>query len=402
MIGRLVTCRALRHWASLAITLGVAIAPFPTHGVSAAMLSDDYIRTGFADLPHWQDDDHAKALGAFLRFCDSGTLLKSGPFQMAPKARQALCADAVTAFRQSENGDAAAARLFFETRFTPFRIDKRGFVTGYFEPEVEASRIKSKTYNTPLLRAPDGLTRISSSNRPKQWPAELSYGRQQDNRMFPMPDRGEIMSGALDKEKLELVYLKSPIDAFFIHVQGSARLKLEEGGTMRVGFAGKTGHPYTSIAKVLVERGEGTPDQLTMAGLKDWLRKNPKQRDALLRENRSFIFFREVVETSDHLGPIGAASLPLVPGRSLAVDLHKMSLGLPVYVEAGLSDIDGLQDLARLLIADDTGSAIKGLARGDLFIGSGDRAGQIAGDIRHGATMTILLPNALAGARRQD
>lgn len=206
------------------------------------------------------------------------------------------------------------------------------------------------------------------------------------------------MDGKLDPENLELVWLADPIDAYFVHVQGSARLRLADGSAMRVGYAGKTGHPYTGIARLLVTRGEGTPEDFTAAGLRAWLEAHPEERDQLFRQNRSFIFFREVDEIGVNDGPVGAAGLPLVAGRSLAVDPSFIPYGSLVFVASALKDHDSDDGVfQRLMVADDTGSAIKGPARGDIFVGSGQTAGAIAGEIRHKADFTILVPNIRLG-----
>lgn len=357
--------------------------------ISASSTRSEPVEISFEDLPGWLEDNHAEALAAFLRFCEEPfTAFQNDLFDLSDNQATVLCTAAQAAFAQEED----AARGFFETFFVPYSIAQKGFVTGYFEPEISASRTRSENYSVPLLRAPDGLIGVTGANRPDDWPSELSHGRRDDAAIVPMPNRGQIMDGALQDEKLELVWLANAIDAFFVHVQGSARLLLEDGSTMRVGYAGKTGHPYTSIARVLVERGEGTPEELTMAGLRRWLEGNPARRDALLRENRSYIFFREV-KTQPGEGPVGAAGIPLVAGRSLAVDRARIPLGIPVYVQADFVD-PGRKgvNFAHLMIADDTGSAIKGAARGDIFVGSGDAAGAIAGDIRHPAKMTLLVP----------
>ncbi|GGB40679.1 transglycosylase [Roseibium aquae] len=290
------------------------------------------------------------------------------------------------------------ARRFFEAHFTPYRLARSAFLTGYFEPELPASRHKAGPYRYPLLAPPAGLTAVTAANRPKGWSAELSHGRLTPDGLVPLPDRGAIMAGALDAENLELVWLRDPVDAFFVHVQGSTRLRLDDGSVLRVGYAGKTGHPYSSIARVLVRRGEGTPEELTMSGLRAWLEKNPGQRDALFRENRSFIFFRTVEIDEARDGPIGAAGLPLKAGRSLAIDPAHIPYGFPVFVTSqDLDELDGsARTFARLLVADDTGSAIRGAGRGDLFVGSGMDAGRIAGEIRHAGNMVLLVPNAAA------
>lgn len=344
----------------------------------------------FTAIPGWQEDDQGKALAAFLRFCvPPFPFLRAEPFGLSAGDAADLCREA----SEVPDADTDAARSFFEARFTPYRIDTNGFVTGYFEPELPASRVRTPDFSVPLLKAPAGLEAITDANRPEDWPAELSHGLRTDKGLVPLPDRGEIMDGALDDEHLELVWLADPVDAYFVHVQGSARLRLTDGSVMRVGYAGKAGYPYTSIARVLVERGEGTPEELTMSGLRKWLEDNPDRRDALFKENRSFIFFREVTLENPDDGPVGAADLPLVAGRSLAVDPRHIPYGMPVFVSAGIPDPERPKtQFGRLLIADDTGSAIRGEARGDIFTGSGDRAGQIAGDIRHTGEMILLLP----------
>lgn len=351
----------------------------------------------FADLTGWGSDDHQAALDAFLRFCgpDSRAFGSEGLFHLSPEDKQALCNAA------RDNND---ARAFFEKYFEPYRIRQKGFVTGYFEPEVPASREKTETYFVPLLKKPDGLVPVTEGIRPHDWPEKLSHGRTVDGQLIELPDRAAIMDGALDDEHVELVWL-DPIDAYFIHVQGSARLKLTDGSTMRVGYAGKTGHPYTGIARLLVQRGEGTPEEFTMSGLRRWLIEHPDERDELFKENRSYIFFRKVMDIGPDLGPVGAAGLPLVPGRSLAIDDSAMPYGVPVFVSAGIQDPDNpSQTFQRLMVADDTGSAIKGHGRGDIFAGSGESAGRFAGEIRHGAVLTVLLPKqgALAAQGRAD
>lgn len=354
-------------------------------------LPNHFEKVDFRDLAGWEDDDQHTALAAFQRFCSNSVSFgATGLPGHDPANLTALC-DVVAGPGMATP---AGARQFFETRFTAYRITEPGFVTGYFEPEVTASRVRTDDFSVPLHRKPDGLEAIAAENRPADWPPELSHGRRTDKGFSEMPDRASIMAGALDTENLELVWLADPVDAYFIHVQGSARLRLTDGSVMRVGYAGKTGHPYTGIGKLLVERGEGTPEDFTMAGLRSWLTRNPEKRDALFGENRSYIFFREVLEAAPDDGPVGAAGLPLVAGRSLAIDPAHLPYGAFVFVEAGFKDPDkDGRTFARLMITDDTGSAIRGRARGDVFAGSGDIAGRIAGDIRHSATFTVLVPD---------
>ncbi|WP_299477368.1 MltA domain-containing protein [uncultured Roseibium sp.] len=361
------------------------------------VVPDHFHKTDFSELSGWIEDDQLGALNAFLRFCGhSSSDILSGALGYGPSSVANLCKTAQALPIRT----AADARRFLESRFTPYRVESSGFVTGYFEPEVPASRTRTDHFATPLHRKPAGLEAVSADNKPKDWPDDLSHGRRQSNTLVKMPDRAAIMDGAIDHEQLELVWLADPIDAYFIHVQGSARLRLTDGSVMRVGYAGKSGHPYTGIGRLLVKRGEGTPEDFTMSGLRTWLSANPHQRDSLFKENRSYIFFREVHETTPKQGPVGAAGLPLVPGRSLAVDHEQLPYGALIFVNAGFESPEtGTKSFARLMVADDTGSAIKGPARGDIFVGSGAQAGEIAGDIRHKAAFTILVPNEPAPGR---
>ncbi|ADZ72669.1 Outer membrane lipoprotein GNA33, membrane-bound lytic murein transglycosylase [Polymorphum gilvum SL003B-26A1] len=350
-------------------------------------------KIAFEDLAGWADDDHAAALAAFLRFCGRPEPA-TGAFGIAGAALLDLCNTGHAAM----DGGPDAARRFFEAEFVPVALAAPGFVTGYFEPELAGSRVRTREFQVPLLRAPQGLERVDAGNRPDGWDDGLSHGRRTPAGLAPLPDRGAIMDGALAGEGLELVWLADPLDAFFVHVQGSARIRLPDGDILRVGYAGKTGHAYTSIARVLVERGEGAPEDFTMDGLRAWLRAHPAALDPLLRQNRSYIFFREVGETGADQGPVGAAGLPLVPGRSLAVDSQLHTYGTPIFISADLAAA-GLGDrpFRRLMVADDTGSAIRGPGRGDLFIGSGTGAGDVAGHIRHRAEVTLLVPRSAAG-----
>jgi membrane-bound lytic murein transglycosylase A len=354
-------------------------------------IPDRFKEISFKDIDGWAGAGHLDALRSFFRFCGKPETLTDAAafFRIDPQALVELCPGAAQTARKSD----LAAQLFFETHFRPYRIVQKGFVTGYFEPELSASRVRTAEFPVPLLRKPLGLEAVTDHNRPKDWPADLSHGRRVGGKLTEMPDRSAIMDGALDPEGLELVWLADPVDAFYVHVQGSAKLRLADGSAMRVGYAGKTGHPYTGIGRLLVTRGEGTPEDFTMSGLRSWLEAHPEQVDALLRENRSYIFFREVEEISPDEGPVGAAGLPLTAGRSLAVDPAFLPYGALVFVGADLQDPDGSDGpFARLMVADDTGSAIRGPARGDIFVGSGDRAGALAGEIRHAADFTVLVP----------
>ena len=344
----------------------------------------------FSDMPGWATDDHLAAFHAFL-------IGARAMAERPPKSRlvdgEALAGAARQALAVAGRATASLARRFFEDRFRPQRIATNGFLTGYYEPQVAASRSRTREFPAPLYRPPAGLVEVAVGDRPPGWDPSLGWGIASPSGHVPCPDRAAIEAGALAGRGLELAWLKSPVDAFFIHVQGSARLGFDDGSEMRIAFAGKSGHPYTSIGRLAVERGLLKLKAADRDGLDAWLRRQPEEGLSLMRENRSFIFFRE---TNQHRGdgPIGAAGAPLAAGRSIAVDRRIHTFHTPLFV-----DCPELADFAhpdrpwrRLMIAHDTGSAIVGPARGDLYFGSGDAAGSRAGRVRHAATMFVLSP----------
>ncbi len=347
----------------------------------------------FEDLPGWPQDSHAQALKAFTRHCAANASPpRTGELGVDGAALRVLCVQARDSGASRSDDE---ARRFFETYFEPMRIKARGFLTGYFEPELRASRIRTKEFTTPLLRPPAAMIRVTEENRPKDWDPAFSYGLlRADGGLARLPNRGQIMDGALSGQGLELAWLADPVDAFYIHVQGSARLSLPDGDSMRVGFAGKSGHPYFPIGRVMIERNLAAPGTVTMDVLRDWLARNPEEVSDVLRRNPSYIFFQEIIGENPDSGPIGAAGLPLIDGRSLAVDAGLHTFGAPIFVSAHLPMASNAaqKTFQRLMIAEDTGSAIKGPARGDLFIGSGAAAGVVAGRIQHKADLTILVP----------
>jgi membrane-bound lytic murein transglycosylase A len=216
----------------------------------------------------------------------------------------------------------------------------------------------------------------------------------------PYPDRQAIEGGALGERAKPIVYLREPGEAFIIHVQGSARIRLPDGSVMRVAYAGRNGQPYTSIGRLLVEAGEMSLDDMSLERLMGWLRDHPAEARALMWRNRSYIFFREATELAPEAGPIGGAGVPLVPGRSLAVDRGLWSYGLPFWLEGEMPlPQGGVEPLRRLMIAQDTGSAIVGPARGDFFVGSGPKAGTIAGLLRHPVHFIVLRPKSSGSGR---
>ena len=348
----------------------------------------------FADLAGWAEDDHAAAFAAFRRTCEA---LASGRPSLRPAAVPAP--DLAAICREALKGQAAAdPQGFFERSFQPFRVlppGGDGFLTGYFEPEVEGSLERTERFPSPLLARPDDLVTIPQGETLPGIEAGLGAARRTPTGFEPYPDRAAIEDGVLGDRARPLVYLRDPVDAFVIHVQGSARIRLADGRAVRVAYAGRNGRPYTSIGRTLVQSGAVPLAEMNLERLTDWLRAHPEEGRAVMRRNRSFIFFRLADELDSADGPIGGAGVPLVPGRSLAVDRSLWPYGLPFWLDGELPQPEGgSEPLRRLMIAQDTGSAILGPARGDFFAGSGARAGTQAGLMRHGARFTVLLPRS--------
>jgi membrane-bound lytic murein transglycosylase A len=344
----------------------------------------------FAELPGWAADDHAAALAAFRASCPAA--LKRKPASSAIAVDKAAFKHACAAAAAlPPRPDAGTARAFFERAFRPVRIAADGFVTGYFEPEVAGALAPSATFRVPLYRRPPDLVDLKTGAGVL---AGFSHARRSPSgQLTAFDDRAAIEAGALSGRGLELVWLADPVDAFFVHVQGSARIRLPDGRVLRVGYDGKSGHPYTAIGRILIDRGEIAREEMTADRLAAWLRAHPDEAAALMAENRSFVFFRLVDRPADE-GPVGALGVPLIAGRSLAVDPAVQPYGLPVYVTAELPIGPGgaLAPFRRLMTAHDTGSAIKGAGRGDVFVGAGAAAGAVAGRLRHPAAVFVLVP----------
>ena len=344
----------------------------------------------FSDLDGWAADDHAAALAAFR--------VSAAAIADAPPKSRALGFDGAALSTVARNAlalpdaSAVAARAFFEARFAPVLVEPEtgaGFFTGYYEPELDGARAPSARFSVPLHAPPADLVEIDETDPPAGIPAGYRFARRTESGYAPYPDRAAIMAGALDGAAPALVHLADPVDAFFVHVQGAARIRLAEGGVMRVTYAAKTGHPYTPIGRVLIERGALAPGGVTMQAIRAWLAGHPDEAPSVLAANRSYIFFREAPVDDPALGPVAAARVPLSAGRSLAVDRTLHTFHMPVWIETALP---GGAPLRRLLVAQDTGSAILGPARGDVFFGSGDAAGALAGAMQAAGRFVVLVP----------
>ncbi|MGE5260095.1 MAG: murein transglycosylase A [Actinomycetota bacterium] len=332
----------------------------------------------FAEIDGWADDDQSAALPALVKSC-----------HRRPVANSA-CKDVLSL---GDKVDRETARRFFETHYIPYRVDEEqpGRVTGYYEPEVNGSRERSGKFRVPVYGRPDDLVQVTPDLLRAFYNDGLSVMRRKGEELVPYYTRAEIENGALEGRGLELLYLDDPVELFFMQIQGSGRVRLTDGSWVRLGYAAKNGHPYTSIGKVLAKRAD-RPKDLTMDGLKNWLRADPSRGRALMEENESYVFFRELPKAVAGDGPLGAQGVALTPGRSLAVDAAYHALGTPIFVAApDLKGEDG-KPFRRLMIAQDVGSAIRGKERGDIFFGTGEAAGAIAGTTHEEARFFVLLP----------
>ncbi|GLQ35536.1 murein transglycosylase [Amylibacter marinus] len=314
----------------------------------------------FSALPGWAQDDHAAALAVFQKSCPR--LSKLDGLSKAEHAK--LCEDA----KSTKN-----PQKFFERNFQPMitTTGKDALFTGYFEPAIPGSRSKTSRYVTPIYRKPP----------------EVKRGQQYKTRR-------EIQNGALEGRGLEIAWIEDPVDAFFLHVQGSGRIKLENGEIIRVGFAGRNGHKYRSVGMEMVRRNILPKSQASAGRIKAWVKKNPKKGMDILAHNRSYIFFQEIETLSENQGPNGAIQVSLTAGRSVAVDPAFNPLGLPVFI-----DKQGGDPFRRLMVAQDVGTAVKGPQRADIFYGSGRLAGKIAGRTKSGGKLYLLMPKSAVAAR---
>jgi membrane-bound lytic murein transglycosylase A len=366
------------------------------------VLGDAFELRSFADLKGWDDDDHLAAFDAFVRSARHAAdkRYKDGGLGVS-------FSDLKPAFDAALNAgvkNGLDAKQFFEHWFAPAFVKpeagKQGHVTGFYEPVVKASRTQSDAYPVPLYRRPDDLAEIDDSTRPASMDPYFRFARETKSGLEEFPDRGEIERGFLAGRGLEFVWLTDSIESFFIHVQGAARLQLDDGTETRVTYSGKSGHPFTGPGRVLIDKGEIDPKTVSMQSIRAWLKANSERINEILWYNRSFIFFEEGPIGDPELGPVAAAKVQLTAGRSMAVDRLMHVFGSPFFIDAPKVDGGDTRPFRRLMIAQDTGSAITGAARGDLFTGSGFEAGQIAGRINAAADFYLLIPRKLAGAQR--
>ncbi|WP_424832128.1 murein transglycosylase A [Ruegeria sp.] len=314
----------------------------------------------FDALDGWAADDHGAALSVFLNTCKD----------LDNPDWQALC-------RVAQTYDSDAARSFFELFFRPVLIEdgKDALFTGYFEPELDGSKTRTDKFRYPLYKMP-----------PEARATDKWFSR-----------RELLTSGVMSGRGLEIAWVDDPVELFFLQIQGSGRIRLPDGSALRVGYGGANGHPYRSIGAELIRRGALSAHQVSAQMIRAWVRKNPEDGAELLFHNPSYVFFREVTRVAPELGPLGAMNRSVTTMRSIAADPAYTPLGAPVWVEK-----DGKEPIRRLMIAQDTGSAIKGAQRADIFFGTGDEAGKAAGRLKDPGRMVVLLPIQRAYALLPD
>ncbi|PWR20557.1 murein transglycosylase A [Zavarzinia compransoris] len=357
----------------------------------------------FADLPGWTDDRAEEAWPAFRLSCER--LLKRKPETSLGLA--GTVADWVPACTEAlalalAAPDTATVRDFFEDRFRPVQAlngtAAQGLFTGYYEPELAGSPTADETNRTPLYRRPGDLVQVDLGDFRDELKGQRIAGRVRDGRLKPFEDREAITGGALAGQGLELVWVASPVEAFFLEIQGSGRVRLPDGRLLRVGFDGQNGHPYVALGKVMLADGLLEKGRVTMQSIKAWLNAHPAQAAALMNRNPSYVFFRDLGEGP---GPLGAQGVALTAGRSLAVDRKFFPLGVPVFLDASLpppAEGEAAPAFRRLMVAQDTGGAIRGPVRGDVFFGAGAEAERLAGAMKQQGRWWWLLPAPVAAA----
>jgi len=345
----------LSYLASL-LALAVAACASPQTRPAADTETTDlgFSPVGFDRLPGWRADHLSEAVPVFAASCG----------RMKDPSWRPACAAA----RRVPAGDDLAARQFFEANFQPYQASgngsTQGLFTGYYEPELQGSRTRKPGYDTPLYGVPPG-------------------GR-------VTPDRASINRGALAGRALERFWVSDPIDAFFMEIQGSGRIRLPSGEVARVTYAGQNNRPYVAVGKVLIDRGEIARENMSLQAIRAWMVAHPDQAQSLMERNPSYVFFRELPPMSSDRGPPGAMEIALTPGRSIAVDRAYTPLGTPVWLDT-TNAINGLP-IQRLMVAQDTGGAIKGVVRADIFLGWGPEAAELAGRMKQSGAEYLLVP----------
>ena len=390
---------------SAASLIGCVTPPKPPVAPPPSAPAFELSAVGFNQLEGWPNGNPERALGAFRRSC-AALLDRAADAPLGGAGYAGTVADWESACRQAASTQPSTpdgVRAFFEAAFVPYRIAQAhtdGLFTGYYEPELRGSRTRHGAYQTPLYGVPTDLVRNDMGIF-----RDTLIGRMIERMMMmgmmmrfvPYPDRAEIERDGI--EGAPLFYVDDPVDAFFLQVQGSGRVVLDDGTTVRAAYAAQNGQPYTAIGAVLLMRGELTREEISLQSIRAWLLAHPEEAREVMNANASYIFFTEQPIGDPTLGALGAEGVPLTPEASLAVDRSVHAYGVPLWLESSVPDPDPANpDRAfdSLLIAQDTGGAIKGVVRGDLYWGYGAAAGAIAGRMKNAGRMSVLLPRGLA------
>ncbi len=346
----------------------------------------------YADLPGWAEDNLEGVRQALSRSC--GRLLAQ------PADR--LLGDVVVVGTVADwrgpcaglaglDDQTAALRGYLETQFRPYRLsdgsETTGLFTGYYEAELRGSLRREGRYQTPIYTRPAELVTVDLGQFRSEWRGQRIAGRVSNGRLEPFASRAEIEAGALAGRNLEILWVDDPVDSFFLHIQGSGRVRMPDGSTVRLGYDSQNGHPYVAIGRELVRRGDMSLDQVSMPSIRQWLAAHPDQAAQVMATNPSYVFFRR----TEGDGPVGSQGAALTPSRSLAVDRRYVPLGVPVWLDT-LDPLDASQPLRRLLVAQDTGGAINGVVRGDIFFGFGATAAEQAGHMRRQGRYYLMVP----------
>lgn len=394
--------------------------------------------TAFEELEGWPSDDLAGVMDAFLRSCEMPPEMAENSAWLArpwgggshllpggePVAGRMADWAGICSAAADLPAETSRIRRFMEDNFTPVAVlaasGHAGLFTGYYEPHMTGSRTPTSERAVPLLAKPDDLISIDLGDFRDELKGKRLAGRVIDGALKPYKDRAAIEAEKNASGTRPLVWIDDPVDAFFLHIQGSGRVTLDTGETVRVGYAGQNGHPYVAIGKVLLERGAMTLEEISMQSIRAWLTSHASEAAQVMAANTSYVFFREIDVSDPALGPLGAGGVSLTPWRSLAVDRRFHALGVPVWLETSLPGDPGAQAgetqggeigaadvltgalLQRLMVAQDTGGAITGAVRGDVFFGWGEEAEDLAGRMKSQGRITLLLPNAVAARLPSD
>jgi membrane-bound lytic murein transglycosylase A len=358
------------------------VAPVPSPAANVVPESrGTLVVSNWNALPGWGRDNPLDAWQGFLKSCSQ--LRSQTPWQ-------SVCSLAQTVPQSPSN---SALVKFFEENFVPYQVfnpdgSNNGMITGYYEPLLSGSRTPTTRYRYPLYKVPEDLITVDLGDVYPELKNKRLRGRLEGNRIVPYMERGGIDHPTQPLKNKELVWVEDPIESFFLHIQGSGRVQFEDGNSMRVGYADQNGHPFRSLGRLLIDKGELTLAQTSMQGIKTWARANPYKVTEFLNGNPSFVFFKEL--PSDLPGPIGTLGVPLTAERSIAVDSRVIPLGSPVFLATTYPS--SKKPLNRLMLAQDTGGAINGAVRADFFWGFGDAAGKQAGIMKQQGQMWVLLP----------